>query len=412
MTARLTKRERPRRVMTVFGTRPDAIKTGPIVQAFRTCDEFEPIVVVSGQHREILDQVLDVFDIEPDVDLNISAPGQTLTEITTRTLAGLAPVFAKYVPDLVVVQGDTSTSFAGALGAFYGGVPVAHLEAGLRTGDTHSPYPEEMNRRLVSQLTDLHLAPTTAAKENLLREGVSESSIVVTGNTVIDALRWTIGQPPIAFADPKLSILFESKKKVLLVTAHRRESWGYGMASIGAALAELSTLEPDIVIVVALHPNPVVRRSLVPVLRSNPNVILIEPLPYAEFACLLNRSDIVLTDSGGIQEEAPSLGKPVLVMRETTERPEAIAAGTARLVGTDRDLIVSSVRQLLHEPITYAAMAAAVNPYGDGLASVRTINAFRRFFGEEIDIEEFDPTSFHTSSTATIASTANRSSNR
>jgi UDP-N-acetylglucosamine 2-epimerase (non-hydrolysing) len=393
MTDAKKKDQRSRRVMMVFGTRPDAIKSGPIVQALREHVDFEPIVVVSGQHREILDQVLDVFEIEPDGDLNISTPGQTLTEITTRTLAGLGPMYAKFVPDLVVVQGDTTTSFAGALGAFYAGIPVAHLEAGLRTGDVRSPYPEEMNRRLISQLADLHLPPTQAAKENLLREGVPESSIVVTGNTVIDALRWTVTQPRVAFTDPKLDSLMASKQKVLLVTAHRRESWGHGMASIGAALAALSTLEPDLMIVVALHPNPVVRKSLVPVLRSCPNVILTEPLPYGEFAVLLNRSDIVLTDSGGIQEEAPSLGKPVLVMRETTERPEAVEAGTARLVGTDRDLIVSFVRQLLHEPITYEAMTAAVNPYGDGLASVRTIDAIRRFFGEQVDIDEFDPIS-------------------
>jgi UDP-N-acetylglucosamine 2-epimerase (non-hydrolysing) len=392
MTVSNNRSGRPRRVMTVFGTRPDAIKTGPIVRALRDHADFESVVVVSGQHREILDQVLDVFDIEPDGDLNISRPGQTLTEITTRTLVGLGPMYAKYVPDLVVVQGDTTTSFAGALGAFYAGIPVAHLEAGLRTGDVRSPYPEEINRRLVSQLTDLHLAPTKAAKENLLREGVPESSIVVTGNTVIDALQWTVSQPPIAFTDSKLDRLLTSAEKVLLVTAHRRESWGYGMASIGAALVELSTLEPDLIIVVALHPNPVVRKSLVPVLSSRSNVILTEPLSYREFARLLNRCDIVLTDSGGIQEEAPSLGKPVLVMRDTTERPEAIVAGAARLVGTDRDLIVSSVRQLLHEPITYAAMATAVNPYGDGFASSRTVAAFSRFFGECVEVHEFDPT--------------------
>jgi UDP-N-acetylglucosamine 2-epimerase (non-hydrolysing) len=378
------------RVMTVFGTRPEAIKLAPIIAALRTDQSFDPFVVVSGQHGAILDQVLDVFSITPHVNLDIASPGQTLTDVTTRTLRRLVPVLERSHPDLVVVQGDTTTAFAGALAAFYAGIPVAHVEAGLRTGDIRSPFPEEMNRRLVSELTELHLPPTPAARENLLREGIDPTRVVVTGNTVIDALRWSVRRP-MRFTDDRLAPALSRSGRVVLVTAHRRESWGAGMRSIGAALRELATSEHTLTIIVALHPNPAVREALTPDLQGLDNVVLTEPLPYGEFCTLLAAVDIVLTDSGGIQEEAPSLGKPVLVLRDTTERPEAIAAGTARLVGTDPVAIVSQVRRLLHDQRAYESMAQARNPYGDGHAATRTLRAFRKLLGMDPSLRPPQP---------------------
>jgi UDP-N-acetylglucosamine 2-epimerase (non-hydrolysing) len=279
---------------------------------------------------------------------------------------------------------------AAALAGFYRRVPVVHLEAGLRTGDVLSPYPEEMNRRLTSQLASLHLAPTHNARANLLGEGVKPDSVVVTGNTVIDALHWTVGRR-VPYRVQELAALDTDPRKVLLVTAHRRESWGEPMAAIGAALADLALSEPELLIVLPIHPNPRVRQALLPAVTGLGNVLVVEPLAYGEFARLLNRATIVLTDSGGVQEEAPSLGKPVLVMRDTTERPEAVAAGTARLVGTDRDQIVANVRSLLHDGDAYAAMANAVNPYGDGRAAERSCRAIARFLGLEATVDEFMP---------------------
>jgi UDP-N-acetylglucosamine 2-epimerase (non-hydrolysing) len=277
-------------------------------------------------------------------------------------------------PDAVVVQGDTTTTFVGALAAFYQGLPVVHVEAGLRTGDPTSPFPEEMNRRLTSQLTTLHLAPTQTSKENLLREGVAADRVFVTGNTVIDALLWTVDRR-VAYGDPVLDDIDRHPGPVLVVTAHRRESWAVGMASIGKAIAEIAREAPDLVVVFPIHKNPVVRDAIVPEVEGLTNVRIIEPLAYGGFARLMQRATVILTDSGGIQEEGPSLGKPVLVMRDTTERPEAVAAGTARLVGTDRAVIVAEVLRLLRDPAAYDAMANAVNPYGDGRAAYRTIGA-------------------------------------
>jgi UDP-N-acetylglucosamine 2-epimerase (non-hydrolysing) len=362
------------RIMVVFGTRPEAIKLAPVVAALREAERFEPVVVVTAQHRDMLDQVLELFGIVPDHDLAIFRDRQTLTGVTTRALERLTPLIDHERPATVVVQGDTTTTFTAALAGFYARVPVVHLEAGLRTGDVLSPYPEEMNRRLTTQLAALHLAPTPSAKATLLRDGIHPDQIVVTGNTVIDALAWAI-QRRRPYTDPALRHLDRDPRRVLLVTAHRRESWGLGMRMIGAALAEIAVSEPDLLIVLPAHPNPVVREELLPAVRDHANVIVTEPLPYGEFARLMHRSYLLLTDSGGVQEEGPSLGRPVLVMRATTERPEAVAAGTARLVGTDRRSILQAVRQLLHDDRAYAAMARAVNPYGDGEAARRSVDA-------------------------------------
>jgi UDP-N-acetylglucosamine 2-epimerase (non-hydrolysing) len=381
-----------KRILVVFGTRPEAIKVAPLIQRLHATPWAEPVVCVTAQHREILDQVLGLFDIVPDFDLGILKRGQTLTDVTVRAVGGLTPVIDEVAPDAVVVQGDTTTTFAGALAAFYANVPVAHMEAGLRTGDIASPFPEEANRRLTSQLTSLHLAPTPTSRSNLLAEGYDPGAIVVTGNTVIDALHWTVGRR-VAYSDPTLAAIDEDPRRVLLVTAHRRESWGSGMQAIGQALGALGRAEPDLLIVFPIHPNPVVRDAIMPAVSGLDNVHVVEPLPYGEFARLMDRADIVLTDSGGVQEEAPSLGKPVLVMRDTTERPEAIAAGTARLVGTSRDAIVDAVRHLLHDRAAFAAMANAVSPYGDGRAAERSVAALGRFLGCGGAVHEFVPAS-------------------
>jgi UDP-N-acetylglucosamine 2-epimerase (non-hydrolysing) len=376
--------------MVVFGTRPEAIKVAPLIQALAAAPWSRPVVAVTAQHRRILDQVLELFAICPNYDLDIMRSGQTLTDVTVGALDGLGPVLADADPDLVVVQGDTTTTFAAALASFYRRVPVVHLEAGLRTGDVLSPYPEEMNRRLTSQLASLHLAPTPSARANLLAEGVDPSSVVSTGNTVIDALHWTVGRR-MPYRDRELAELDTDPRPVLLVTAHRRESWGEPMTAIGAALADLARSEPDLLVVLPVHPNPRVREALLPAVTGLDNVLVVEPLAYGEFARLLDRATIVLTDSGGVQEEAPSLGKPVLVMRDTTERPEAVAAGTARLVGTDHGQIVANVCSLLHDADAYAAMANAVNPYGDGRAAERSCQAMARFLGLDATVSEFTP---------------------
>jgi UDP-N-acetylglucosamine 2-epimerase (non-hydrolysing) len=382
----------PKRVMVVFGTRPEAIKVAPLIQALAAAPWSRPVVAVTAQHRRILDQVLELFAIRPNYDLDIMRLGQTLTDVTVGALRGLGPVLADADPDLVVAQGDTTTTFAAALAGFYRRVPVVHLEAGLRTGDVLSPYPEEMNRRLTSQLASLHLAPTPTARANLLAEGIDPSSVVVTGNTVIDALHWTVGRR-MPYRDRELAELDADPRPVLLVTAHRRESWGEPMTAIGAALADLAQSQPDLLVVLPVHPNPRVREALLPAVAGLGNVVVVEPLAYGEFARLLDRATIVLTDSGGVQEEAPSLGKPVLVMRDTTERPEAVAAGTARLVGTDRDQIVANVCSLLHDADAYAAMANAVNPYGDGRAAERSCQAMARFLGLDATVSEFTASS-------------------
>lgn len=370
-----------KRVMAVYGTRPEAIKMAPVIEALRGASAFDPLVVVTGQHRSMLDQVNRVFGIEPDHDLDILTERQTLADITTRTLQRIQPVITRERPDIVLVQGDTTTTLAGALAAFYHRIPVAHLEAGLRTSSRYSPYPEEVNRRLTTQLSDLHLAPTWNARANLLREGIDGDSVVVTGNTVIDALLSTVSRVAGHGQFPELACLDGESRRIVLVTAHRRESWGSGMEAIADAVATVATLHPDVLVVFPVHRNPAVRAAVVPRLQQLPNVRILEPVDYTGFAHLMSRAHLILTDSGGVQEEGPSLGKPVLVMRHTTERPEGVAAGTAALVGTDRARIVAEVTRLLHDPGAYAAMVNAVNPYGDGRAAERTVQALGAWFG-------------------------------
>jgi UDP-N-acetylglucosamine 2-epimerase (non-hydrolysing) len=369
-----------KRIMVVFGTRPEAIKLAPLIRALDGSPSFEPLVVVTAQHRVMLDQALSLFGITPDHDLDILRPGHTLAEVTERALHGVSRLLESVRVDAVVVQGDTATTFAGSLAAFYGGVPVVHLEAGLRSYDFAAPFPEEMMRRLTSQLAALHLAPTQTAKHNLLAEHVSAERILVTGNTVVDTLLHVraLGAD---YGDPGLEDLDEDPRRVLLVTAHRRESWDDGLAEIAAAIAALAAGEPGLRVVFPLHRNPRVRARLLPALGRLPNVSLLEPLPYGSFVRLLGRADLVLTDSGGIQEEAPTLGKPVLVARQVTERPEGVAAGAVRVVGTDARKIVSEVRHLLHDQEAYAAMAVPVDVYGDGRAAERAVAALAHFFG-------------------------------
>jgi UDP-N-acetylglucosamine 2-epimerase (non-hydrolysing) len=375
--------------MVIYGTRPEAVKVAPLIQALDRSGVFTPVVAVTGQHRSMLDQVNAVFGIEPAFDLDIHRPGQTLTEITTRALSGVRSVLAQQRPDAVVVQGDTTTVFAAALAAFYEQIPVVHLEAGLRTGDPYSPYPEEINRRLTTRLAALHLAPTRTSKANLLAEGLDEASIVVTGNTVIDALLWAVPRQG-GYGEPALAGLDDHDAPVLLVTAHRRESWGEPLRAVGRALGRIAAAHRDLRIVFPVHRNPVVRDAVLPALRDVANVTVTEPLPYGGFCRLMNRATIILTDSGGVQEEGPSLGKPVLVMRDTTERPEAVGAGTVKLVGTGEDLIVETVGRLLTDPAAYAAMASAVNPYGDGQAAQRAVAALAHHFRLGPAPDEFD----------------------
>lgn len=374
--------------MPIFGTRPEAIKMAPIVHALQESDEFDCVVTVTGQHREMLDQVNQLFGITPDHDLDILQPGQSLSDIMTRTITGLDRLFAEKKPDAVIVQGDTTTSTAGAIAAFYHGIPVVHVEAGLRSGNLLSPFPEEANRKITSQITTLHLAPTTTSRANLLAEGVKAEDIVVTGNSVIDALFTTVDKQ-IPFTDPQLEELAASGRKILLVTTHRRENQGDAMRGVGRALARIADAEPDLVIVLPAHKNPVVREAVLPALDGKPNVVVTEPLAYGEFTRMLSLAHIVLTDSGGVQEEAPSLGKPVLVMRENTERPEAVEAGTVTLIGTDEERIVTEVLRLMNDAEHFSTMANAVNPYGDGLASARTVAAIAELLGVGERIEEF-----------------------
>ncbi|MGQ1836897.1 non-hydrolyzing UDP-N-acetylglucosamine 2-epimerase [Kocuria turfanensis] len=375
-------------IMPIYGTRPEAIKMAPIVKALQDSPDFECVVTVTGQHREMLDQVNEIFDIIPDHDLNIIQPRQTLNGILTRTVEGLDGLFADNAPDAVVVQGDTTTSTAAAVAAFYRGIPVIHAEAGLRSFNLFSPFPEEANRKVTSQITSLHLAPTSTSKDNLLSEALPEAAIVVTGNTVIDALLHTVAKQ-LPFTDPQLEEIAASGRKVLLVTTHRRENQGEAMRGVGRALARIADSEPDLVIVLPAHRNPVVREAVLPALEGKGNVVVTEPMAYGEFTRMLSVADIVLTDSGGVQEEAPSLGKPVLVMRENTERPEAVDAGTVKLIGTDEARIVAEVDALLNDPEAYAAMANAVNPYGDGHAAARSLAAIEQMFGLGQRIKDF-----------------------
>ncbi|ELQ6151941.1 UDP-N-acetylglucosamine 2-epimerase (non-hydrolyzing) [Cronobacter turicensis] len=369
------------RVLTVFGTRPEAIKMAPLVHALAQDPAFDTRVCVTAQHREMLDQVLHLFSIVPDYDLNIMKPGQGLTEITCRILEGLKPILTEFRPDVVLVHGDTTTTIATSLAAFYQRIPVGHVEAGLRTGDLYSPWPEEANRTLTGHLAMYHFAPTELSRQNLLRENIPEARIFVTGNTVIDAL---IAVRDRVMADEPLRLRLETQypfldgdKKMILVTGHRRESFGEGFEQICRALADIAAQNRDVQIVYPVHLNPNVTEPVNRILGHVENVVLIEPQEYLPFVWLMNHAWLILTDSGGIQEEAPSLGKPVLVMRETTERPEAVEAGTVRLVGTDTQRIVTEVTRLLHDEAAYQAMSHAHNPYGDGQACERILHALK-----------------------------------
>ncbi len=367
-----------KQVLFVFGTRPEAIKLAPVVRFLREdSSRFEVRVCVTAQHRELLDRVLETFEIQPDFDLDAMRPGQTLTAVTARILAGLEPVLEQWKPDLVIVQGDTTTTFCGALAAFYRNIPVAHVEAGLRTGDLRQPFPEELNRVLTGKMTALHLAATVSARDNLLREGVPAEKIAVTGNSGIDAVLYVRDRLERGIDNLGLSFSPERSKKVIVVTAHRRESFGEGMANIAEALARLAK-RGDFEIVYPVHPNPNVTGPIEK-LRGLPNIHLLPPQDYVPFVDLMRRAYFLLTDSGGIQEEGPSLGKPILVMREKTERPEAVEAGTVELVGTDVQKIVESAEKLL-DPEEYARRSRIHNPYGDGHASRRIRSAIVNFF--------------------------------
>lgn len=379
--------------MLVFGTRPEAIKMAPLVKAFQAAsDSFRTLVCVTGQHREMLDQVLHIFDIQPDYDLNIMKQGQDLYDVTSRVLLGLREVLKEARPDVVLVHGDTTTSTAAALAAFYAQIPVGHVEAGLRTHNIYSPWPEEMNRQLTGRMATWHFAPTPLSRQNLLAENVAEAQITVTGNTVIDALYWVVDKIK---HDASLSQQLDAElqragydverlsggRKLVLITGHRRENFGDGFIHMCTAIKDLTQRYPQVDFVYPMHLNPNVRKPIHEVfgqdLSGLGNMFFIEPLEYLSFVHLMEKSHIVLTDSGGIQEEAPGLGKPVLVMRDTTERPEALTAGTVKLVGTDYDKIVSAVSTLLDDEAAYAAMSHAVNPYGDGKACGRIVNTLK-----------------------------------
>ena len=368
------------KVMSVFGTRPEAIKMAPLVRMMEEDPGIESVLCVTAQHREMLDQVLELFGLRPDYDLNIMKPNQTLGMITSAVLTGLDPVLEAEKPDLVLVHGDTTTTFACALACFYRQIPVGHVEAGLRTYDKYSPFPEEMNRLLVSRIAELYFAPTEKNRQNLLREGIPEGGIYVTGNTVIDALLQVAGRP-YEFEDETLKGIDFEGKRVITVTCHRRENLGEYMANIFSALADIAREFDDVEIVYPVHLNPKVRAEAAEYLGGLPNVHLIEPLSYQPFVNLQARSFFILTDSGGMQEEAPALGKPVLVVRRETERPEAVEAGTAKLAGVERESVYAAAKELLTDPAAYAAMAHAVNPYGDGKACERIVAAIKERFG-------------------------------
>lgn len=369
------------KVMSVFGTRPEAVKMAPVVQAVQNHPDLESVVAVTAQHREMLDQVLEVFAIEPDYDLNIMQAGQSLTQITTRAMNGLEEVFIQAKPDIVLVHGDTTTSFAGALAAFYQQIPLGHVEAGLRTFNKYEPFPEEMNRCLTGRLADLHFSPTQNAKRNLLAEKIEAKNIFVTGNTVIDALQTTI-KDQYRFEYDLLNHL-DYSKKIITMTAHRRENLGQPLEEICRAIKEIVENNPDVEVVYAVHLNPKVQETAKAILGDLHQVHLIPPLALQDMHNLMNRSYLVLTDSGGLQEEVPSMGKPVLVLRNVTERPEGVEAGTLKLVGTDLPVIVGETEKLLHDQVAYEQMANAINPYGDGRAAQRIAQHIADYFNNK-----------------------------
>ena len=377
-----------KKVMTVYGTCPEGIKMAPVIRRLEEDPRFESISVVTGQHREMLDHVGEVLGITPTHDLNVFAPGQTLNEIMARIITLLDPILEVKRPDAVVVQGDTSTVAAAALSSFNRHIPIVHLEAGLRSGDIAAPFPEEANRRIATRISSLHLAPTQRCRDNLEQEGVRSENIIVTGNTVIDALMRAV-QAEVPIQDERIRKVVASNAPILLVTAHHRENWGAPLERIGNAIAHLVRRHPELRVILPTHLNPIVRHCLLPPLVGLDNVIACDPLPYGEFIQLLKASSIVLTDSGGLQEEAPALGKPVLVLRDRTDRPEAVEVGAARLVGTDEEVIFAEVGSLLNLPAGHTPVPESVNPYGDGAAAVRTVAGIAAFLGVGDPLPDF-----------------------
>lgn len=378
-----------KKIITIFGTRPEAIKMAPLVKELEKREGIDSKVCVTAQHREMLDQVLGLFDIKPDFDLNIMKSKQTLTGITNKVLEGLEEVFASEKPDMILVHGDTTTTFSGALAAFYQQIKVGHVEAGLRTFDKYFPFPEEMNRKLTGSLADLHFAPTKGSKSNLLREGINEKEVFITGNTVIDAMLHTV-EDDYVFENEILNKIDFKNKKVIMITAHRRENWGQGIENICDALNKVVAENEDVELVYLVHLNPVVKDVVNAKLGGKERIHLLPPLDTKETHNLMNKCFMVMTDSGGLQEEAPHLGKPVLVLRDVTERPEAVEYGTVKLVGTDIDKIVNSANTLINNEEEYSKMSKAANPYGDGFASKRIADIIENYFGlRKIEIEEF-----------------------
>lgn len=368
-----------KRIMCVFGTRPEAVKLAPVVHALKRSKTLEPVVAITAQHREMLDQMMKWFDVKADYDLDLMRHGQSLCELTARVLSGMDELLSKDKPDLLLVQGDTVTVMAAALAAFYHKVPVGHVEAGLRTNDRYNPFPEEMSRRQTGRIATMHFAPTALAVQNLAGEGVTEN-VYMTGNTVIDALLDTASRLSESEIDKSLFGAADFEKyKVLLVTAHRRENWGQGMDEIALALRQIADEFPDVQILYPIHRNPVVRQSIEPVFAGHERLVCVEPLDYVPFVYAMRKSHFILTDSGGVQEEAPALGKPVLVMRTNTERPEAVSAGAAKLVGVSRETIYAGAKELMNSPALYKKMSTAVNPFGDGRAAERIVGEIEKF---------------------------------
>lgn len=381
-----------KKIAIIFGTRPDTIKMAPLILEFQNYPEFfKVLTIATAQHRQMLDQVLEVFKIKPDYDLDIMSAKQTLATLTAKIITGIDEILEKEKPDMVLVQGDTSTTCIASLAAFYRQIPVGHIEAGLRTNDKANPFPEEINRRITGCITDLHFAPTETARQALLKENNDPKNIFVTGNTVVDALKYSVVDN-FQYSVPELTKIVNQKKKIILVTMHRRENWGKPMEGACKAVRRLAEKYPDFVVVFPVHLNPIVRDIVYPILKDLPNVLLIEPLDYLDFVNLMAKSYMILTDSGGVQEEGPHFGVPILVLRYVTERPDAISYGTVKLVGLDEETIYSTALKLIEDKSEYSKMSNAVNPYGDGLSSLRTIKIIMNYFGFTNDVvEEFNP---------------------
>ncbi len=381
-----------KKIAVIFGTRPDTIKLAPIILALKKEKKyFQVLTIATAQHRQMLDQVLDIFKIKPDYDLDIMQPKQSLVTITKNTIGKLDEILFRELPDMVLVQGDTTTTFVGSLAAFYRQIPVGHIEAGLRTNDRSNPFPEEINRRLTSVLTDIHFAPTETAKRALLKENINKDSIFVTGNTVIDALKISVNKK-YKFTVPLLNEIVRQKKKIILLTMHRRENWGKPMRGACAAVKRLALQYPDFNFVFPVHLNPIVEEVVHGTLNNLKNVHLIAPLDYLDFVNFMSRTYLIITDSGGVQEEGPHFGIPILVLRKVTERPEAVKYGTVKLVGLDEEIIYRTAKRLIDDKRVYSKMASAVNPYGDGLSSKRTVQIIKNYFDiDKAKVEEFVP---------------------